>query len=243
MKTLVLIGLLLICMPADSRAQQRRALMSRAQTLEAERRLSQLGYWTGPVDGRLDEGTTSALIAFQKWEGRAVTGKLTLEELEPIRNAAPPKAREGGYAHVEVDVDRQVLMLVDEYDAVKVLPVSTGSDKQFMDQGQTSVAYTPRGRFVVYDKTFGWENGDLGSVYYANYITGGVAIHGYLSVPTTPASHGCIRIPMFAARQVSRLLPVGTIVLVYDKVSFVSAKEWVKNPKLKDAALANGALQ
>jgi len=217
--------------------------MSRAQTLEAERRLSERGYWTGPVDGRFDEGTKSALIAFQKWEGRAITGKLTVEELEAIRNATPAKAKEAGYPHVEVDVDRQVLMVVDEHDAVKVLPVSTGSDKQFMDQGQMSVAYTPRGRFVVYDKSYGWENGDLGSVYYANYITGGVAIHGYLTVPTTPASHGCIRIPMFAAREVSRLLPVGTIVLVYDKVSFVSAKDWIKNPKLKDAALANGALQ
>ena len=220
-----------------------RAPLTRAQTIEAERRLSGLGYWTGPVDGRLDEGTRSALIAFQKWEGRAITGKLTAEELEAIRNGIAPQARDLGYAHVEVDVDRQVLMLVDEEGAVRVLPVSTGSDKPFMDQGQMSVAYTPRGRFVVYDKTFGWENGDLGSVYYANYISGGVAIHGYLTVPTTPASHGCIRIPMFAAREVSRLLPVGTIVLVYDKVSFVSAKDWVKNPKLKDAALANGALQ
>lgn len=44
---------------------------------------------------------------------------------------------------------------------------------------------------------------------------------------------------MFAALEVSKLLPVGTIVLVYDKVSFVSAKPWVANPKLKEAALAN----
>lgn len=240
---ILLIGLLLISMLADSRAQQRRALMSRPQTLEAERRLSELGYWTGPVDGRLDEGTKSALIAFQKWEGRSITGKLTIAELDAIRNGVTPAARDVGYAHVEVDVDRQVLMLINDEGAVRVLPVSTGSDKQFMDQGQMSVAYTPRGRFVVYDKSYGWENGDLGSVYYANYISGGVAIHGYLTVPTTPASHGCIRIPMFAAREVSRLLPVGTIVLVYDKVSFVSARDWIRNPKLKDAALANGALQ
>jgi len=233
MKFLLFVGLLLISMHADPRAQIR----------EAESKLSELGYWTGPVDGRLDEATRSALIAFQKWEGRAITGKLTVAELEAIRHAAPPKPRDLGYAHVEVDVERQVLMLIDEEGAVKVLPVSTGSDKEFPDQGQMSVAYTPRGRFVVYDKTYGWENGDLGSVYYANYISGGVAIHGYLTVPTTPASHGCIRIPMFAAREVSRLLPVGTIVLVYDKVSFVSAKDWIKNPKLKDAALANGALQ
>jgi hypothetical protein len=244
MKTIITICFLLVSAHSIvGTPHKKRASLSRAQTIEAETLLSELGYWTGPVDGRLDEGTTSALIAFQKWEGRGITGKLTLQELEAIRNAMPPKARDLGYAHVEVDVDRQVLMLIDEEGGVKVLPVSTGSDKPFMDQGQTSVAYTPRGRFVVYDKTYGWENGELGSIYYANYISGGVAIHGYLTVPITPASHGCIRIPMFAAREVSRLLPVGTIVLVYDKVSFVSAQEWVKNPKLKDAALANGALQ
>ena len=216
---------------------------TRAQTREAERRLAELGYWTGPVDGLLDPATRSALIAFQKWEGRPVTGKLTLEELDAIRTATPPKARDVGYAHVEVDIDRQVLLIVNDDNSVRVLHTSTGSGKPFMDQGQMSVAYTPRGRFVVYDKTFGWEDGALGSVYYANYISGGVAIHGYLSVPTQPASHGCIRIPMFAAREVSKLLPVGTIVLVYDKISFVSAREWAKNPKLKEAALANGAQQ
>jgi hypothetical protein len=244
MKALIIVCFVFISAYSTAGApQKKRASLTRAQIMEAERRLSELGYWTGPVDGRLDEGTTSALIAFQKWEGREITAKLTLAELEAIRTGAAPQARDLGYAHVEVDVDRQVLMLIDEEGAVRMLPVSTGNDKQFMDQGQMSVAYTPRGRFVVYDKTYGWENGDLGSVYYANYISGGVAIHGYLTVPTTPASHGCIRIPMFAAREMSRLLPVGTIVLVYDKVSFVSAKEWIKNPKLKDAALANGALQ
>ena len=235
--------LLLISLFSVANAQQKRVSLTRAEVKAAERRLSDLGYWTGPVDGVFDEASRSALIAFQKWEGQAVTSRLTREELEAMSNAVAPTPRDGGYEHVEVDVDRQVLMLVGEDGTIRVLPVSTGSDIQFLDQGQMSVAYTPRGRFVVYDKSYGWENGDLGSVYYANYISGGVAIHGFLTVPTAPASHGCIRIPMFAAREVSRLLPVGTIVLVYDKVSFVSAKDWIKNPKLKDAALANGALQ
>ena len=231
-------------MPASLSAQQKRRVgLSVAQIKEAEQRLAELGYWTGPIDGRLDDGTRAALVAFQKWEGREITGKLTRDELEALRHSAAPKPRDTGYEHVEVDVDRQVLMLVKDDDSVRVLPVSTGSGKEFLDEGQMSVAYTPRGRFVVYDKTFGWENGQLGSVYYANYITGGVAIHGYLSVPNQPASHGCIRIPMFAARQVSELLPKGTIVLVYDKVSFVSGKAWAENPRLKQAALVNGALQ
>ena len=244
MKLLVTVCLLLVFVPATLNAQQkRRASLSVAQIKEAEQRLAELGYWTGPIDGRLDDGTRAALIAFQKWEGREITGKLTSQELEAIRNGSGPKPRENGYEHVEVDVDRQVLMLVNDDDSVRVLPVSTGSGKPFMDDGQESVAYTPRGRFVVYDKTYGWEDGQLGTVYYANYITGGVAIHGYLSVPNQPASHGCIRIPMFAAREVSKLLPVGTIVLVYDKVSFVSGKLWAENPKLKQAALAVGAAQ
>jgi hypothetical protein len=188
-----------------------------------------------------DTGSQAALIAFQKWEGRTVDGRLTRDEVEAIRSAEGPRARDAGYAHVEVDLDRQVLLLINQSGDVRVLPVSTGNGKEFVSDGQTSIAYTPRGRFVVYDKTFGWEDGALGSVFYANYISGGVAIHGYESVPTRPASHGCIRIPMFAAREVSRLLPLGTIVLVYDKVSFVSAREWAENPKLKEAAMLNGA--
>lgn len=236
MKVILIITLLLISTASLANAQRstmRSASPTRAQTRAAERQLAEMGYWTGAVDGLFDASTRAALIAFQKWEGRPVTGKLTLDELEAIRTSASPKARELGYEHVEIDLDRQVLLLVDDQGGVDVLPVSTGNDKPFMDEGQTSIAYTPRGRFIVYDKGFGWQTGPLGSVYYANYISGGVAIHGSRSVPIEPASHGCIRIPMFAARKLSKLLPLGTIVLVYDKVSFVSAKAWVENPKLK----------
>lgn len=242
MKVLLTICLLLISAVPVTWAQRRaHSSLTRTQVKEAERRLAELGYWTGPVDGVLDSASRSALIAFQKWEDRAITGQLTRNELEAIRASEAPKARESDYEHVEIDVDRQVLLLVDQEGHVRVLPVSTGSGKAFLNQGHESVAYTPRGRFVVYDKTYGWEDGALGSVYYANYITGGVAIHGYESVPNEPASHGCIRIPMFAARETSRLLKLGTIVLVYDKVSFVSARDWVKNPKLKEAAMLNAA--
>ena len=211
--------------------------LTRAQTREAERRLSDMGYWTGAVDGLFDPATRSALIAFQKWEGRPITSQLTLAELQAIRTSTAPKAREPGYAHVEVDLDRQVLLVVNDDGRVRVLPISSGSDKPFVDEGHESIAHTPRGRFLVYDKVVGWEKGAFRSMYYSNYISGGVAIHGYRSVPIQPESHGCIRIPIFAAREVSKLLPIGTIVLVYDKVSFVSAKSWAENPKLKQAAL------
>jgi peptidoglycan hydrolase-like protein with peptidoglycan-binding domain len=238
MRALLTICLLLIAAPSLVRAQKP---LTKVQVREAERRLSDLGYWTGAVDGRFDAVSRSALISFQKWEGRPTTARLTLEELEAIRSGAMPISRDGRYEHVEVDIDRQVLLIVDDKGAVRVLPVSTGTDKPFVYEGETSIAYTPRGRFVVYDKTMGWED-NLPGMYYPNYISGGIAIHGSYSVPALPASHGCIRIPVFAAREVSKLLKLGTIVLVYDKVSFVSARSWVENPKLKEAALANSAL-
>src|SRR5688572_3392716 len=247
MRVLITICLLVLGWSiAQAQKPSQFASPTRAQTREAERRLSDMGYWTGPIDGVFDPASRAALIAFQKWEGRPVTGELTIDELEAIRTSADskakeawPKVRETGYVHVEVDLDRQVLLIVDDQGGVKVLPVSTGSGKPFMDDGQMSIAYTPRGRFVVYDKTVGWERPPFQSMYYPNYISGGVAIHGYRSVPTQAASHGCIRVPMFAARELSRLMGLGTIVLVYDRESFVSGKEWAENPELREAALLN----
>ena len=231
--------LLTICLvtmlPVIAFAQ--RGNLTRGQIKETEQSLSDLGYWTGPMDGIVDAGSRSALIAFQKWHGRKVTGQLTIEELEAIRTSASPRPRELGYDHVEVDLARQVLLLVSNQRVLRVLPVSTGNDKEFETEGQTSIAYTPRGRFLVYEKEVGWGAGPLGAMYYSNLISGGVAIHGNPDVPAQPASHGCIRVPMFAARELSKLMPVGTIVLVYDKVSFVSAKDWAENPSLKRAAL------
>ena len=241
MKLIVTVCLLLIVTATAADAQNRKRLLTRAETRDAERSLAQLGYWTGPVDGVFDPATRFALIAFQKYEQRPVTGELTAGEIQAIRNGAKPLPRDGDYEHVEVDVDRQVLMIFDAKGGVRVLPVSTGTDKPFFYDGQESIAYTPRGRFVIYDKGVGWDKLFPG-MYYANYISGGIAIHGYTSVPNAPASHGCIRIPVFAAAEVSKILPLGTIVLVYDKVSFVSAKSWVENPKLKEAALANSVI-
>jgi cell wall hydrolase len=239
MRFLLAICILLISTPSVASAQQNsrnRASLTGAQMKEAERRLSEMGYWTGAVDGLFDTASQSALIAFQKWEGRRITGQPTLDELEAIRTSVVPKAREPGYAHVEVDLDRQVLLIVNDDGRVRVLPISSGSGEPFIDDGQMSIAYTPRGRFIVYDKIAGWQNGPLGSLYYPNYISGGVAIHGSRTVPIQPESHGCIRIPIFAAREMSKLLTLGTIVLVYDKISFVSAKSWAENPKLKQTA-------
>jgi hypothetical protein len=106
----------------------------------------------------------------------------------------------------------------------------------------SGLAYTPRGRFRIYAKIAGWRKSPLGLLYYPSYFSDGLAIHGNPSVPDTPQSHGCIRVPMSAAVAISRQLPVGTILLIYDQQSFVSGRRGPKRivKRLKTASRSEG---
>lgn len=216
---------------AKSGARKQRPL-TRAEVKQVEARLAEMGYGPGRVDGVIDDNTRRALMLFRKWEGLKLTGGLGRDEFDAIMNATAPQARDAGYRHVEVDLDRQVLLLIDDDGAIKrMLPVSTGSNKRYNEKGLRGLAYTPTGRFRIYAKIAGWRKSPLGLLYYPNYFSDGLAIHGNPSVPHSPQSHGCVRIPMSAAEAMSKALPVGTILLIYDSRSFVSAKEWAAMPE------------
>ena len=212
--------LLLLLASSDTAFAQRppRQQIGAAERLEAEQRLADLGYWTGPVDGVLDAASRHALIAFQKVEGRQRTGVLNATELGALRLANPPAPRDNTYAHIEVDLQRQILMVVEVTGkATRILPVCAGNEAFYIDQGQRNRAHTPRGSFTVTRKINGWRRSSLGLLYYPSYIINGIAIHGSPSIMTYPASHGCIRIPMFAAKELSEIAPFGTVVVVYDE--------------------------
>ena len=212
--------------PRAAKAQATRGL-SRVEIRQAQARLEEMGYGTGG----------NALVVFQKWERRKVTGRLSRDEFNAIMNADAPRPKDSGYKHVEIDIDRQVLLLTNDDGAVvRIIPVSTGSNKHYREKGGSGLAYTPRGRFRVTNKIAGWRESPLGLLYYPSYFSGGVAIHGNPSVPVTPQSHGCVRIPMSVAVDVYNQLPVGTIVLVYDDRGFVSAKDWAAADREKQHA-------
>lgn len=203
----------------DNRSAQRnqRQELPSEEQLEAEQLLSSLGYWTGPIDSTLDPASRHALIAFQKVEGRQRTGRLTKDELQALRTAARPIPRHTNYAHIEIDLGRQVLFMVDATGSIThILPVCTGNEKSYVDHGQTHIAHTPSGEFKVLRKIAGWRRSSLGLLYFPNYIHEGIAIHGSLAMAVYPDSHGCIRIPMFAAKELSKLTPLGTEVIVYE---------------------------
>lgn len=220
---MVLVSLLVANASAQQTRQRNRETTSaenrltKEEVLTVEQRLSDLGYWTGTIDGVLDAASRQAVIAFQKAEKRKPTGNLTRDDYTLLLSATPLMPRESDHAHVEVDLTRQILFFVEDGGKVShILPISSGSGENFTSEGWTRRAVTSTGRFKVSNKIKGWRQSPLGLLYYPNYIYGGVAIHGNPSVPTRPASHGCIRIPMFAAEEFSRLTPIGTEVLVYE---------------------------
>lgn len=201
-------------------------VLTKAEIKQAEQWLKDLGYWTGPVDGVWDGATRHALVAFQKLQGARPTGRLTRAEHNALSVAAPPRPKElSGGMHVEVDIGRQVLFLVDADGKVgNILPISSGSGKRFKEAGYPeAMAVTPCARLEVYQKISGWRKSPLGEMHNPLYIVGGIAIHGSADVPAHPASHGCIRIPMYASAILPKMVPVGTPVLVYGCTEEIAA--------------------
>jgi lipoprotein-anchoring transpeptidase ErfK/SrfK len=176
--------------------------------VQIEQKLADLHYDVGPVDGTYDDQTSSAVMAFQKVNGLDRTGNMTDPVAAQIMATTtnPPALVPGDAVpnKVEVDLRRQVLFLYENGSLSKILPVSTGTAK----------TPTPTGDYKVYRQDPGWETSPLGRLYNSNYFVGGYAIHGALSVPAEPASHGCIRLPMSAAEWFPQHVSIGTPVHV-----------------------------
>jgi lipoprotein-anchoring transpeptidase ErfK/SrfK len=105
--------------------------------------------------------------------------------------------------HLEADLTRQVVALVDRKGKLfRVIHTSSG----------TSATPTVLGSFRFYLKQPGY---NARRMLHSNYFHGGYAIHGFDPVPTHPASHGCLRIPISNARFVNRWIRIGDRIDVY----------------------------
>src|SRR5581483_4107008 len=106
-----------------------------------------------------------------------------------------------------VGPDTSAALVADGGAATAVLDVSTGR----------VAGTTPTGRFTVTRQVDGYDHSPLGVLYRPKYFYRGVAVHGYPSVPPTPASHGCVRTIDAAMDWLwsSGAAPIGTAVWVY----------------------------
>lgn len=186
------------------------------QVLALEQKLAALRYDPGPVDGKYDSTTAFAVTAFQKVNGLPRTGRATDELQAAIQAAGPPPAMipDGGASRVEIDLKRQVLFLYQGDALLRILPVSTGSGQRYCVDGECARAITPGGSFHIGRKIRGDHTSKLGHLYNPLFFNGGIAIHGEPAVPSYPASHGCVRIPMADSLWFYNTVPSGTPVYV-----------------------------
>ncbi len=150
------------------------------------------------ADSTFGADTLEAVYALQKLTGLSRSGSMSIAAWRALGRSEPPQPRLHG-SYIEIDKTKQVLYVVRNGTVTLIVPVSTGA-----------TGNTPIGVFHVYSRVPG------GAVmYYSSYFTGAFAIHGYVSVPPYPASHGCVRIPMWLATHVYGLISLGMRVYIH----------------------------
>ena len=167
------------------------------------RSLQAQGFHTGTKGGSVTIGTRLAIKAFRKTNGMARSEAYRPSIFRTLlmgKGAFVPEHNEG--RHVEVDIGRQVMSLIEGGTPVHTFHVSTG----------TSATPTVRGKFNFYMKQAGY---NAKRMYFSVYFIRGYATHGYNPVPNYPASHGCVRNPIPFSRFIYNWIDIGMPIYVY----------------------------
>jgi hypothetical protein len=174
------------------------------KVLLLQRALRSEGFAT-PVTGYYDDGTARAVLAFRKTNGLGRDGFATKEVFAMLARGQGafklryPKAGK----HVEFDWSRQVLVLAKGRKPYRTYHTSSG----------TAATPTVFGTYRFYLKTPGT---NAKGMVHSSYFIRGYAIHGYASVPTYPASHGCLRVPIPNAASIFNWIDLGDPIYLYE---------------------------
>ncbi len=185
------------------------------KVLALQKRLSGLGYWLGTPDGSFGSLTQQAVFAFQKAAGVSRDGVVGPRTKRALADGIRPRARLTN--GVEIDLERQLLLVVRDGRASMVLNTSTGNGEEYTStRGNDAIATTPKGSFTVYRAVDGPLTNSLGQLWRPRFFHRGIAVHGSPNIPPYAASHGCARLSNAAIDMIwaADLMPIGSRVLV-----------------------------
>jgi hypothetical protein len=171
------------------------------------RRLAELRYRVPDETDVYGAELLDAVLAFQKTNGLSRDGYVGEDVWRALGRARTPKPRHAKPAyHIEVDKTRQILLVVRNGKVRTVIPVSTGA-----------TGNTPEGTFRIRWKALATRTWLGPALLYRTmtFLGNEFAIHGFPSVPAYPASHGCVRIPIWVADWLYQRSPVGTRIFIY----------------------------
>lgn len=168
-----------------------------------QRRLAQLHYAVSR-SGVYDDATARAVLAYRKVNGMTRTtdvSKTIFKRL--LRRHGAFKVRYPRHGrHVEADLSRQVMALINGRKVYRTYHISSGAP----------VTPTVTGHFRVYMKAPGT---NAKGMVHSSFFIRGYAVHGFASVPIYPASHGCLRVPVPDALLIFNWIRSGNRVDVY----------------------------
>ena len=196
-----------------------------------QQRLGDAGFYRRPVDGVYGHETEMAVLAFHKYLGMERTtawNGLDWIRLQLLPDAGLPQ-RVTEPDRVEVDIGRQLVFVIRDHEVAGVLHSSTGGSYTYYSENQDAYvrAGTPRGDFTLRWRQFGWvcDPATGWCVYKYWAFTDYYGIHGYRSVPSYPASHGCVRVNTWDADWLDDQLFVGMPVHIWDEVPDIPPPE------------------
>ena len=177
-----------------------------------QRRLAQLKYYPGAIDGHFGTSTLEAVWAFQEVQGLPGKDYVSSAMRRALAHPRAPRVldRRAGPNRVEINLAIEVLVLYHNNKVQLISHVSTGGGYYYCSPGGgCGVAITPTGNFRTLSFFPGWIQVPLGEMYNSVFFIGtAYAIHGDTDVPLAPVSHGCVRVPMDIAAFFHKLVKI-----------------------------------
>jgi peptidoglycan hydrolase-like protein with peptidoglycan-binding domain len=207
---------------------------------QLQRRLTELQFNPGPIDGEFGALTQAAVWAYEKLvlgvPREEATGAVTPRMWKALQDPVPIAARRPDAGrHTEIYLPEQVLVAFDGSKPLFISHISTGDGEEWIEEVTISpgeygnengkkpltrleqgLSVTPGGVFEYYRRVKGRRESALGGMLNPVYFNYGIAVHGAFEVPLYPASHGCIRIPNLISAKFQRLVSNGEAVYVWD---------------------------
>jgi lipoprotein-anchoring transpeptidase ErfK/SrfK len=186
-----------------------------------QRRLAQLHYYPGPIDGIYGDDTLEAAWAFREVQGLRVGPSNAAEPMNMaflkalVHPRQPGKlVPKGAPNRVEINQNIQVLVLYRDNQPVLIAHVSSGGRYYYPCPGDPAAtcgpAVTPDGNYHALWFYAGWMTVPLGTMFNpVFFIDSSYAIHGDVPVPWYPVSHGCVRLWMDIAPWFHKDLRIG----------------------------------